>query len=458
MHPPDQSAQVMTSEQRRSAPDWTPPALLVRTVGTLDQRRVTAAIAVAVAVVGFILRWTQDDSFITLRYARNLVEGNGLVYNPGEYVEGYTNFLWTALMAVPLWLGIDPVMTGHVLGAVIAVGTVVGVVHLGRTVFGSHLLGNVTALVLASNFSFIAYVTGGLETQLHTALLVAAWLLLTPAALTDEVRISPARWALVSVTSAAALMTRLDSAVLLVVPVLAVMWRQHRSGVLPVSSVVAAGVPAALILGPWTIWRAATYGGIIPNTAVAKSNPWSITVLQAGSYLIAFLAVSLVFVFLPVAIVRGRELLGRRPFVVVGLTLGVWVLYLFRVGADFMEFRFMVPVLPLLSLVLVGLLLLTRSSQWRALLGVSIALGFVIHPIIMNGTGGLVNIDSNGNLDSFVTDEAGGLAQVGRELGDALGGSAEAELPGSGAPVISTGGAGAIAYYSRASGSSINWA
>jgi hypothetical protein len=32
----------------------------------------------------------------------NLVAGHGLVFNPGERVEGYTNFLWTLLMAVPI--------------------------------------------------------------------------------------------------------------------------------------------------------------------------------------------------------------------------------------------------------------------------------------------------------------------------------------------------------------------
>ena len=34
------------------------------------------------------------------KYGRSLAEGHGLVWNPGEQVEGYTNFLWTVLMAV----------------------------------------------------------------------------------------------------------------------------------------------------------------------------------------------------------------------------------------------------------------------------------------------------------------------------------------------------------------------
>ena len=41
-----------------------------------------------------------DDAMISMRYARNLAEGHGLVWNPGERVEGYSNPLWTLWMAL----------------------------------------------------------------------------------------------------------------------------------------------------------------------------------------------------------------------------------------------------------------------------------------------------------------------------------------------------------------------
>ena len=43
-----------------------------------------------------------DDAFISFRYVRNLLEGHGLVFNPGEYVEGYSNFLWILELAA-IW-------------------------------------------------------------------------------------------------------------------------------------------------------------------------------------------------------------------------------------------------------------------------------------------------------------------------------------------------------------------
>jgi hypothetical protein len=70
--------------------------------------------------------WLDDDMMISMRYARNLAEGNGLVWTPGERVEGYSNFLWTMVMAVvhlfrpPTHLAAIPV---RVLGYAFTVGT-----------------------------------------------------------------------------------------------------------------------------------------------------------------------------------------------------------------------------------------------------------------------------------------------------------------------------------------------
>ncbi len=60
-----------------------------------------------------------DDAYISFRYARNLVDGHGLVWNPGEWVEGYTNFLWVLILALGMKLGVDPATTAAI-GGVLA--------------------------------------------------------------------------------------------------------------------------------------------------------------------------------------------------------------------------------------------------------------------------------------------------------------------------------------------------
>ncbi len=70
--------------------------------------------------------WLDDDMMISMRYARNLAEGNGLVWTAGDRVEGYSNFLWTMVMAIvhvfrpPSNLAAIPV---RVIGYLCAVGT-----------------------------------------------------------------------------------------------------------------------------------------------------------------------------------------------------------------------------------------------------------------------------------------------------------------------------------------------
>jgi len=61
-------------------------------------------IILLIAVIGYIFlvfsyNFTQDDAFISFRYAENFAEGRGLVFNQGEYIEGYTNFLFLLLIA-----------------------------------------------------------------------------------------------------------------------------------------------------------------------------------------------------------------------------------------------------------------------------------------------------------------------------------------------------------------------
>src|SRR5436190_24091094 len=79
------------------------------------------------------MRWQCDDAFISFRYVWHLVNGHGLVFNPGERVEGYTNFLWVLeLAAVWRWLGVPPEVACDVLSAiatVVAVGCVIALAY-----------------------------------------------------------------------------------------------------------------------------------------------------------------------------------------------------------------------------------------------------------------------------------------------------------------------------------------
>ncbi len=65
-----------------------------------------------------------DDAFISLRYARELAAGNGLVFNPGDPVEGYTSFLWTLGLGAISVFGADPLPTAQALGVACGLVTI----------------------------------------------------------------------------------------------------------------------------------------------------------------------------------------------------------------------------------------------------------------------------------------------------------------------------------------------
>ncbi len=134
------------------------------------------ALAILVALSGLLWpSWLSDDAFISFRYAQNLVAGHGLVYNLGERVEGYTNFLWTVLAAGVIAGGGDVALWSHIAGVALGIAIV-----LLCYVLAARLLGPawalVAALIVATSQSLLLYTArgSGLETGLFTLLVLAA--------------------------------------------------------------------------------------------------------------------------------------------------------------------------------------------------------------------------------------------------------------------------------------------
>ncbi|MEI7425254.1 MAG: hypothetical protein WCK10_04010, partial [Candidatus Staskawiczbacteria bacterium] len=81
--------------------------------------------------------WMLDDAFISFRYAENFAAGHGLVFNPGERVEGYTTFLWVLILGVGKALGLKVIPLSQNLGALFALGTILLLMFAHR--FSSHI-------------------------------------------------------------------------------------------------------------------------------------------------------------------------------------------------------------------------------------------------------------------------------------------------------------------------------
>ncbi|MBW2286526.1 MAG: hypothetical protein JRG80_04370 [Deltaproteobacteria bacterium] len=117
-----------------------------------------------------------DDSYISYRYASNLTQGHGLVYNIGEYVEGFSNLLWTLLVAGGLALGFEAKAVGHALGLVsgcLAMAATYTYAAAGLRPSQRPWAAVAAALVYASPV-FARWSTAGMETPLFVAMIVGA--------------------------------------------------------------------------------------------------------------------------------------------------------------------------------------------------------------------------------------------------------------------------------------------
>jgi arabinofuranosyltransferase len=138
--------------------------------------RVGLALLCALVAFSGSLRmsWLTEDAFISFRYAQNLAQDHGLVYNIGERVEGYTNFLWTLLAALVLWLGGDIVWWSYLSGIVLALAILLLTFVLAQRLIGTHWA-LLAALIVATSQSLLIHTArgAGLETGLFTLLVLA---------------------------------------------------------------------------------------------------------------------------------------------------------------------------------------------------------------------------------------------------------------------------------------------
>ncbi len=283
-----------------------------------------------------------DDAFISFRYARNLVEGHGLVFNPGERVEGYTNFLWVLELAA-LWkvFGLRPENVAPWLSVLCTIGTLAAVIWWAAALSGLRRRGLVIWMalgLLCSSATFAVWTSGGgLETRQFTLLVVLAVVCLSVH--TDSRRGLLAA----SLSLAAAACTRPEG---LLIAVCCFGWfvaqrivaaRRLRVDVRELSWLV---LPFVALVGVQFLFRYGYYGEWLPNTYYAKHvRPW----YESGfNYLWAAAIETGLYLLIPLAALAMRRAWRERGDLRLLLPLVCIVphmAYVFRIGGDYFEYR-----------------------------------------------------------------------------------------------------------------------
>jgi hypothetical protein len=214
----------------------------------------------------FYFARTVDDAFISLRYAENLLHGSGLVYNPGERVEGLSSPLWALLQALGL-LVLREGVTATKLWSGASLGLLLWCAHrYGRRVLGlSRPVAWLTLGALAANSYVLSWGWLGLETPLYLALLLA-W----PLVLREHLATPSRRTFGLAVGCGVALgCTRPEASLYLATLLLGVALSRAHEPVRRRRLLHVAGVVAAALLGLELV-RLAYFGALVPHTFLAK--------------------------------------------------------------------------------------------------------------------------------------------------------------------------------------------
>lgn len=226
-----------------------------------------------------------DDAFIAFRYVRSFLHGNGLTYNAGERVWGYTSFLWCALL-MPFGLaGIDIAASARVLGVIFNFLTIVVILTYPAPGMSAGAR-RWAALFLATNGAFVLQGVSGLETALFSLLLVLAIREYGTALERSELR----RLVWVGVLAALITMTRPEGALLTMLIFLDLIVRGRRlfgaAQWVAVGRYIAGGGP---LLAIYLVSMYSYYGSLWPNTLDAKVGLSPEQFLRGWHYLRTFL-------------------------------------------------------------------------------------------------------------------------------------------------------------------------
>jgi arabinofuranosyltransferase len=357
-------------------------SVVVRPGGWLRRAGFWNAVLVAAVLVVFTLlawrqRWMSDDGLIVLRTVRQLLEGNGPVFNAGERVEANTSPLWTAILTVAAVIpGVPLEWISLLIGLFLAVAGLFLGMDGARRLYrpsGFTSVAPAGALVVCALPPFRDFATSGLETGLISCWLGGTWWLLVRNTFD---RPDGRVWAIVVVIGLGplvrpdlALFSAVAFGVLIVLrgPNWGLAWRWlAAAGALPVA---------------YQIFRMGYYGLPTPNTALAKeasaanwARGWAYFLDLITPYAL-LIPVLLLAVAVGLLVNSGR--FGRAYAVLaIGPVLAAvaLALYVTRVGGDFMHGRMLLPALFCLLLPV----MVVPVTRWTVAVLVAVAVWAVV--------------------------------------------------------------------------------
>ena len=204
-------------------------------------------------------RYTPDDTYIYLQFAKNLAGGSGFSFNAGIPTFGVTGPLWVALLAAGERLGLDPYVVAKTFDIIFASFSIVLLQLLAVVIIKDRLYAFFAAWIFSFDAWLLRWSSSGMETSLAILLgLLTVWYAFHR------------DYYLAFFTCALLTLVRPEGIILFAVLVLDnfIDVRRHRA---PVRYLLLAPTIYVLMVGGWLAYSYAQFGTIIPNTLASKS-------------------------------------------------------------------------------------------------------------------------------------------------------------------------------------------
>lgn len=290
-----------------------------------------AALLIFIGVIT-LLAWQSDDAYHAYIMAKNLVEGNGFVYNVGERATASSCPLFTLVIAFG-YLFIRKMFVVSLLICIIFSASAFGIfVH---RFCESRLQVIMGTTILLACVSFVSYTTAGLE----NCMLYFLCMLFLKEYFNSEEYTSGKMLKLAVLISLIA-MTRMD-AVLMFVPMIVYLYLFKRKNV---SFLKAVGL-GALGLSPFIIWELFSliyYGFFVPNTAFVKLGtniPRKEYLVRGIQYALNAVICDPLVLFIPFLAVVCILFIHKSKYVTLALGVVLYGIYVIYIGGDFMMGR-----------------------------------------------------------------------------------------------------------------------
>ena len=362
---------------------------------TVNYNPVIYGLLAVLAVILFVycgaFDFIQDDSFITYRYVKNFTEGNGLVFNIGERVEGYTCFLWVIVLSFAKSAGFNFIGASQTVGIISSIITLV-ITYLISSKFFQKEKGGfyniafclISPIMLAANGSFAYWSVSGMETGLFAVLVTLGVYFY----LREQKNNSAFPYS--SIIFLLASLTRPEGTLIFAVTVLhKIIYTLKRksddkSRLVNKNNLIWLGlylIPAIIFM----LWRYSYYGYLFPNTFYAKTGS-SLEYFKAGwDYFTEFAknyGLFGILLILPLITLGSKQKFYEYLYLI--MIFYIFSAYVIFIGGDVLRpNRFFVPLLPVFFILvqegihqLITVLDKKKTFSYGAAVGVIFALGF----------------------------------------------------------------------------------